>query len=104
MHVIVVTCIFICSFYRKREVLHQMDKSCLMVTKTTILYMKVKVMFILQLLEDVTIGFFVKVIATIEDFKTQTIVLKESVGCSETILAIEIHAGLSLLQVIAFFI
>lgn len=81
-----------------------MDKSCLMVTKTTILYMKVKVMFILQLLEDVTIGFFVKVIATIEDFKTQTIVLKESVGCFKAILAIEIHSSLPLLQVIAFFV
>ena len=76
----------------------------LMITKASVFDMKVKVMFILQFLEDVTIGFLVKVIATIEDFKTQTIVLKESVGCFKAILPIEVHSSLPLFQVIAFFI
>ena len=50
-------------------------QSRLVFTKTTVLDVEVKIMFILQLLEDVAIGFFVKVVATIEDFKTQIIVL-----------------------------
>ena len=41
---------------------------------------KVKISIFLKFAEYVSVGFFVKVIATIENFKTQALIFQEGIG------------------------
>lgn len=49
-------------------------QSRLVFTKATVLDAKVEVILFLQFLEDIPIGFFIKVVTAIENFKTHTLV------------------------------
>lgn len=50
-------------------------QSRLVFTKATVFDMKIKVILFLQFLKDVPIGFLIKMITTIENFKTKSIIL-----------------------------
>ena len=52
-----------------------MELTCLMVTETTVFDVEVEVILVLQFLKDITIGLFVKVVTTIENFKTKALIL-----------------------------
>ena len=49
-------------------------QSRLVFTKATVLDVEVKIIFFLQFLEDIPIGFFIKVVATVENFKTHSLI------------------------------
>lgn len=61
-------------------------QSRLVFTKATVLDVEVKVILFLQFLKDIPIGFFIKMVTTIENFKTHTLVLQKSIGSFKTIL------------------
>ena len=49
-------------------------QSRLVFTKATVLDVEVKIIFFLQFLEDIPIGFFIKMVTAIENFKAHTLV------------------------------
>ena len=57
---------------------------------------EVKISIFLKFAEYLSVGFFVKVISTIENLKTQTFIFQESIGRLEPITLIEIHGLLCL--------
>ena len=64
---------------------------------------EVKISIFLKFAEYLSVGFFVKVIATIENFKTQTFIFQESIGGLEPITLIEIPTCLTLLRIVIWF-
>ena len=61
---------------------------------------KIKISIFLKFVEYVSVGFFVKVIATIENLKTQTFVFQEGIRSLKTITLIEIPTRRTLLRII----
>lgn len=65
---------------------------------------EVKISIFLKFAEYFSVGFFVKVIATIENFKTQALIFQEGIGSLKTITLIEIPTRRTLLRIVVGFI
>ena len=60
--------------------------SRLVFTKASVFDTKVEVIFFLQFLKDVPISLFIKMVATVENFKTHSLVFQEGIGSFKAIL------------------
>ena len=65
---------------------------------------KIKISIFLKFVEYVSVGFFVKVIATIENLKAQTFVFQEGIRSLKTITLVEIPTRHTLLRIVIGFI
>ena len=65
---------------------------------------KIKISIFLKFVEYVSVSFFVKVIATIENLKAQTLIFQKSIGSLKTITLIEITTRRTLLRIVIRFI
>ena len=65
---------------------------------------KIKISIFLKFVEYVSVGFFVKATAAIENFKTQALIFQEGIGSLKTITLIEIPTRRTLLRIVIRFI
>ena len=61
---------------------------------------KVEIILFLKSAENVSVGFFVKRIPSIQNFKAKILIFQKGIGCAEALALIEIPASLTLLQIV----